>query len=120
MHDEKETLRKLARERLSKGGMSMGDLISREELLERIEGIWDCNDMVFKPDDHICNIPTDCKGCKWKQTVDYIKRMVKSAPTIIPAETTSENEIKIIDTKGKPNYDPKHRFVIPAEEGKKL
>ena len=39
------------------------------------------------------------------------------APTIIPAEIISENEIKIIDTKGKLNYDPKRRFVISAEEG---
>lgn len=38
------------------------------------------------------------------------------SPTIIPAEIISENEIKIIDTKGKSNYDPKRRFVIPAEE----
>lgn len=41
---------------------------------------------------------------------------IKAAPTIIPAEIISKNEIKIIDTKGKSNYDPKHRFVIQAEE----
>ena len=41
---------------------------------------------------------------------------IEALPTIIPAETTLENEIKIIDTKGKPNYDPKHRFVISAED----
>ena len=45
-------------------------------------------------------------------------RDLNQAPTVIPAETTLENEIKIIDTKGKPNYDPKHRFVIQAEPTK--
>lgn len=39
----------------------LGDL---DKLVEKIDGIWDCNDMVFKPDDHCCNIPEDCKGCK--------------------------------------------------------
>lgn len=43
---------------------------------------------------------------------------IKASPTIIPAEIISENEIKIIDTKGKSNYDPKRRFVIMTEEDK--
>ena len=61
----------------------LGDL---DKLAEKIDGIWDCNDMVFKPDDHCCNVPEDCKGCKWAQTKDCIQRMVENAPTIIPAE----------------------------------
>ena len=61
----------------------LGDL---DKLVEKIDGIWDCNDMVFKPDDHCCNVPEDCKGCKWAQTKDCIQRMVENAPTIIPAE----------------------------------
>lgn len=63
-----------------------GRLIDADELVKRIEGIWDCNDMVFKPDDHICDVPADCKGCKWAQTVDCIKRMVENVRTIIQAE----------------------------------
>lgn len=63
-----------------------GRLIDADELVERIEGIWDCNDMTFRPDDHICDVPSDCKGCKWAQTVDCIKRMVENSHTIIPAE----------------------------------
>jgi hypothetical protein len=47
----------------------------------------------------------------------YVQSLISNAPTIIPAEIISGNEIKIIDTKGKPNYDPKRRFIIPAEEG---
>lgn len=63
-----------------------GRLIDADTLVERIDGIWDCNDMVFKPNDKICKIPEDCKGCKWKQTKDCIQRMVENAPTIIPAD----------------------------------
>lgn len=61
----------------------LGDL---DKLVEKIDGIWDCNDMVFKPDDHCCIVLEDCKGCKWAQTKDCIQRMVENAPAIIPAE----------------------------------
>lgn len=61
----------------------LGDL---DKLVEKIDGIWDCNDMVFKPNDHCCNIPEDCKGCKWVETKNFIRRMVANAQTIIPAE----------------------------------
>ena len=67
----------------------LGDL---DKLVEKIDGIWDCNDMVFKPNDHCCNIPEDCKGCKWVETKNFIRRMVTNAPTIIPAEPEKENE----------------------------
>lgn len=63
-----------------------GRLIDADALEQKIDGIWDCNDMVFKPDDHCCNVPEDCKGCKWVETKDCIQRMVANAPTIIPAE----------------------------------
>jgi len=63
-----------------------GRLIDADALAEKIDGIWDCNDMVFRPNDKICKIPEDCKGCKWAQTKNFIKRMVENAPTIIPAE----------------------------------
>lgn len=63
-----------------------GRLIDVDALVERIDGIRDCSDMIFKPNDKICKIPEDCKGCKWAQTKDCIQRMVENAPTIIPAE----------------------------------
>ncbi len=65
----------------------LGDL---DKLVEKIDGIWDCNDMVFKPNDHCCNIPEDCKGCKWVETKNFIRRMVANAPTIIPASKEGE------------------------------
>ena len=58
----------------------MSDYISREALLERIDGIWDCNDMVFRPNDHCCTVPEDCKGCKWAETRDAIRRIVENIP----------------------------------------
>ena len=61
----------------------LGDL---DTLVEKIDGIWDCNDMVFSPNDHCCNIPEDCKGCKWIETKNYIRGMVANAPTIIQAD----------------------------------
>lgn len=62
-----------------------GRLIDADALTETMDGIWDCNDLYFQPNDRICD-PVDCKGCKWRETMDCCKRMVKHAPTIIPAE----------------------------------
>ena len=59
----------------------MTDYISREKTLERIDSIYDCADMVFKPNDKICK-PEDCKGCKWAATRDAIRRIIADA---IPA-----------------------------------
>ena len=64
---------------------SHGRLIDADALTETTEGIWDCNDLYFQPNDKICD-PNDCKGCKWRETMDCFRRMVKHAPTIIPAE----------------------------------
>ena len=61
----------------------LGDL---DRILEIIDGIWDCNDMTFKPNDHCCDVPKDCHGCKWAETKRAIREIVANAPTIIPAE----------------------------------
>lgn len=37
--------------------------------------------MVFEPNDHICN-RLDCKGCKWRETLGFVKRLVKSSETV--------------------------------------
>ena len=58
----------------------MAEYIERGALLKHIDGIWDCNDMVFRPNDHCCNVPEDCKGCKWAETRDAIRRIVENAP----------------------------------------
>ena len=57
-------------------------LIDADTLLKTLEGVWDCNDMVFEPNDHVCNVPNDCKGCKWRETLDFVKRIVKSSKSV--------------------------------------
>lgn len=65
----------------------LGDL---DRILKIIDGIWDCNDMVFKPNDHCCDVPKDCHGCKWAETKRAIREIVANAPTIIPADSPKE------------------------------
>ncbi|MBO7668985.1 MAG: hypothetical protein J6S60_00210 [Oscillospiraceae bacterium] len=55
------------------------EYIEREDVLERIDGIWDCADMVFEPNDHCCNMD-DCSSCKWRETKDAIRRIVEHTP----------------------------------------
>jgi hypothetical protein len=66
-----------------------GALIDADALTDTTDGIWDCNDLYFQPNDKICD-PNDCKGCKWRETMDCFCRMVKQAPTIIPADFVKE------------------------------
>lgn len=67
-----------------------GRLVDLDRILEIIDGIWDCNDMTFKPNDHCCDIPKDCHGCKWAETKRAIREIVANAPTIIPASEEGE------------------------------
>ena len=41
-------------------------------------------------------------------------QILKDAPAIIP--TDRSEALRIIDTKGKSNYNPKQRFIIPADK----
>lgn len=66
----------------------LGDL---DRILEIIDGIWDCNDMTFKPNDHCCDVPKDCHGCKWAETKRAIREIVANAPTIIQADRKEES-----------------------------
>ena len=57
----------------------MTDYISREAFLERIDGIWDCADMVFEPNDHCCRAD-DCASCKWVETKNAIRKIAANFP----------------------------------------
>ena len=57
----------------------MTDYISREALLERIDGIWDCADMVFEPNDKCCRTD-DCASCKWRETKNAIRKIAANIP----------------------------------------
>ena len=67
-----------------------GRLIDSGALLEKINGIWDCNDMLFE-DDNICGrIRADCNSCRWRETRDAIAKIVERMPTITGAEEVKE------------------------------
>lgn len=57
-------------------------LIDADVLLKTLDCVWDCNDMVFEPNDCICDPLDDCKGCKWRETLDFAKRQVKNSRTV--------------------------------------
>ena len=58
--------------------------IDADALMEKLNGIWDCNDMTFEPVDGCC-IDADCKSCRWRETIEYVKRLVQNQTTIVPA-----------------------------------
>lgn len=49
----------------------MSDYISRDAALEMLDGIYDCNDMVFSVNDSCVGL--DCGSCRWRDTRDYIR-----------------------------------------------
>jgi NADH pyrophosphatase NudC (nudix superfamily) len=57
----------------------MVEYIEREALIERIDDIWDCADMVFEPNDHCCH-DGDCEGCKWAETKNAIRKIIANFP----------------------------------------
>lgn len=57
--------------------------IDADALMEKLNGIWDCNDMTFAPVDGCC-IDADCKSCRWRETIEYVKRLVQNQPAASP------------------------------------
>lgn len=64
----------------------MTDYISREAFLERVDGIWDCADMVFEPNDKCCR-SDDCASCKWRETKNAIRKIAANIPAADVRET---------------------------------
>lgn len=58
-------------------------LIDADALMKKLNGIWDCNDMTFAPVDGCC-IDADCKSCRWRETIEYVKRLVQNQTTASP------------------------------------
>lgn len=79
--------------------MAEQGLIDADALLKNLECVWDCNDMVFEPNDHICNVPNDCKGCKWRETLDFVKRIVKSIKTVDAVQVVRCKDCKFHERK---------------------
>lgn len=63
--------------------------IDADLLMEKLNGIWDCNDMTFAPVDGCC-IDADCKSCRWRETIEYVKRLVQNQTTISPWHSVEE------------------------------
>ena len=57
----------------------MAEYIEREAFLERVDGIWDCADMVFEPNDK-CYRSDDCASCKWRETKNAIRKIAAYLP----------------------------------------
>lgn len=61
--------------------MASSEYISREALKELFDGIYDCADLVFEPDDQICaKQNSSCGSCRWAETKRAIQKRVMSIP----------------------------------------
>ncbi len=56
------------------------EYIERERIEKFFDGIYDCADLVFEPNDHCC-AADDCAHCKWRETMNAIKKRILSIPT---------------------------------------
>ena len=57
----------------------MNDLLSRKKILEMLDSIYDCNDMVFEHDE--CERDADCRSCRWRDTKKYIRDKIARMPS---------------------------------------
>lgn len=69
-------------------------LIDADALMEKLNGIWDCNDMTFTPVDGCC-IDADCKSCRWRETIEYVKRLVQNQTTASPWHRVKDEPPKV-------------------------
>lgn len=93
-----ESVEKLAGRAAKVGGSAMQETvmkeyIEREAVKAVFDGIYDCADMVFEPNDHCCSAD-DCGRCKWAQTKNAIKKMVMAIPTADVVEVVRCGECK--------------------------
>ena len=57
----------------------MSEYIERERIEKFFDGIYDCADLTFEPNDHCC-AADDCAHCKWYETKNAIKKRILSIP----------------------------------------
>ena len=58
----------------------MAKYIERERIEKFFDGIYDCADLVFEPNDHCCDAD-DCGHCKWYEAKNAIAKRILSIPT---------------------------------------
>ena len=66
-------------EAISIGRKTMAEYIERERIEKFFDGIYDCADLVFEPNDHCC-APDDCAHCKWYEAKNAIQKRILSIP----------------------------------------
>jgi hypothetical protein len=59
--------------------MAMDECIKRERVEKFFDGIYDCADLTFEPNDHCC-AADDCANCKWYEAMNAIKKRILSIP----------------------------------------
>ena len=59
--------------------MAEKEYIERERIEKLFDGIYDCADLTFEPNDHCCSAD-DCGHCKWYETKNAIKKRILSIP----------------------------------------
>lgn len=55
----------------------MAEYIEREKIEKFFDGIYDCADLTFEPNDHCC-APDDCAHCKWYEAMKAIRKRILS------------------------------------------
>lgn len=57
----------------------MAKYIDSERIERSFDGIYDCADLVFEPNDHCC-AADDCGHCKWYEAKNAIAKRILSIP----------------------------------------
>lgn len=57
----------------------MTEYIELEKIEKFFDGIYDCADLVFEPNDHCC-ASDDCGHCKWYEAKEAIRKRILSIP----------------------------------------
>ena len=64
---------------MTKERNQMVKYIERERIEKFFDGIYDCADLVFEPNDHCC-AADDCGHCKWYEAKNAIAKRILSIP----------------------------------------
>ena len=72
----------------------MAEYIERERIEKFFDGIYDCADLVFEPNDHCC-AADDCGHCKWYEAKNAIAKRILSIPAADVVERKTGKWVKI-------------------------
>lgn len=75
--------------------------IERERIEKFFDGIYDCADLTFEPNDHCC-AADDCAHCKWRETMNAIQKRILSIPGTDVLPVVRAEFVRCGDGKGVP------------------